>query len=614
MSAVNGEDISEKEQPTASRSATECSQLLDNHEESTFCSNGSLLSSDHSATLASTPTITIKTNSQVHPTSSSTQVILVTVPDVVIKDPCHPSNDGMYPNCGMGCSINGRYPLRTSESAAHSGPSIAHPEDITSPVVDSIQQSFISQHSSDDDYENENENGGIVLLSNLPDLVLLKIIEYIHPIERVHHLSVLSRRWNKLVKSNKLWSEVRIFIADPPYYKYSVAEFLRQKGSCIQKLCINIACSKIFTERQFIDLFPSCMPTVKCLDIGFFPNFTIDILRFFMRCFPNVEYLNLEGMRKVDPNLYDVLFTDAFKNLRHLILSHCEAISIKQFELFCRTKRPLEVLSIDGIVSLRNCAATFIASSPFVASLTRLYLDGEDLGDFGFRALTSCCNLELLSVSFCESATDLSLGYIKTLSKIEHLHLRKGKEFTFEGFRNFFALNPSTKTHWKDNNCEFPSRLKFLNLGECTAVNDVIVDLITKNCPQIRSLCLVWCWSITEIGLQKIVQRLDDLQLLDIAGLDCVDGSAFIDVPDLYLSNLRYLGAEQCPRIEDSMLQILNLRKKDLIITNYHDYFITFTIRNGDATFNERIDHQYMSAVTEELCQIEGFCCMSKLS
>ncbi|KHN84835.1 F-box/LRR-repeat protein 3, partial [Toxocara canis] len=255
-------------------------------------------------------------------------------------------------------------------------------------------------------------------------------------------------------------------------------------------------------------------------------------------------------------------------------------------------------------------AGTYLVSSPFALSLTRLYLDGEEFDDLGFRALTCCRNLKLLSVSFCESATDLSLGYVKTLPKIEHLHLRKGREFTCEGFRKFFEYSETNGAE-KDN--EFPSRLKFLNLGECPAVNDVIVDLITTNCTGLQSLCLVWCWSVTEVGLGMIVQRLNDLRLLDIRGLDCIDGSAFLDVPDLYLTNLRYLGAEQCPRIEDSTLQILNLRKKDLIISNYHNYFITFTINNGDATFMERYDNEFHAAVNEQLSRIDGFCCLSDI-
>lgn len=566
------------------------------------------------------PSASVSTASILFPQQSASsacraQVVVVGVPQVIIRDPCKPSHDGTfpineaklaeqhrwkfvewYPRCCMGCSVNGAYPVQVSPSGSAL---IAEPEDITSPVTD------MEPAPSESSYESE--SGDAIVLEDLPDMVLLRIIEYIHPVERVHNLSVLSRRWNRLVKSHKLWREVRIFICDPPYYKKSVAEFLHEMGPWIQKLCISISCTEPFTEKQFIDLFPLVMPSVKLLDIGFFSNLTLDVLYFMMRCFPNVERLNLEGLKKVDSDVFAVLFVEGFRNLRELILSHCESMTIEDYAFLCSVKRPLEVLSIDGIFTLHNRAGTYLVSSPFAGSLTRLYLDGEELDDLGFRALTSCQNLKLLSVSFCESATDLSLGYVKTLSKLEHLHLRKGREFTCEGLRKFFELNSI------ENDDEFPSRLKFLNLGECPAVNDVIIDLITQNCADIESLCLVWCWSVTEIGLTMIVQRLHALRLLDIRGLDCVDGSSFLDVPDLYLMNLRYLGAEQCPRIEDSTLQILNLRKKDLIISNYHNYFITFTIRDGDATFGERYDNEFHAAVNEELSVIDGFCCMSDI-
>ncbi|KHN84839.1 hypothetical protein Tcan_15412 [Toxocara canis] len=201
---------------------------------------------------------------------------------VIIRDPCNPSRDGMfpideaklaeqhrwkfvewYPRCCLGCSINGAYPVQ-------GGPSgyalIAEPEDITSPVADAKPQPTSDEALSEDEVEDR------IFLEDLPDVVLLRIIEYVHPVERVHNISVLSKRWNRLVKSHTLWREVRIFICDPPYYKNSVAEFLHRMGPWIEKLCISISCTEPFTERQFIDLFPSVMPSVKLLDIGFFSS------------------------------------------------------------------------------------------------------------------------------------------------------------------------------------------------------------------------------------------------------------------------------------------------------------------------------------------------------
>lgn len=40
-----------------------------------------------------------------------------------------------------------------------------------------------------------------------------------------------------------------------------------------------------------------------------------------------------------------------------------------------------------------------------------------------------------------------------------------------------------------------------------------------------------------------------NLEFLDIRGMDCIDGRALLKVPNLHLKKLRYLGAEQCPRV-----------------------------------------------------------------
>lgn len=57
-----------------------------------------------------------------------------------------------------------------------------------------------------------------------------------------------------------------------------------------------------------------------------------------------------------------------------------------------------------------------LGQSSMVSTLTRLYLDGEEMYDEAFSAVTRCKNLELFSVSCCESATDLSLKYIKVVT------------------------------------------------------------------------------------------------------------------------------------------------------------------------------------------------------
>ncbi|VDO41121.1 unnamed protein product [Onchocerca flexuosa] len=250
-------------------------------------------------------------------------------------------------------------------------------------------------------------------------------------------------------------------------------------------------------------------------------------------------------------------------------------------------------------------SATYLSTSSFVNTLTRLYLDGEGLNDFGFHALIACKNLNLLSISFCEDLTDISLSYVKMLTNLEHLHLRKGKEFTSEGLLELFELS--------NEDMGFFGKLRFLNLSECPSVNDNVVNRITKSCSKLQSLNLAWDWSITDVGFTLIIERLKELRFLDVTGMNSITSSALLYVPDLYLPNLRFLCVVQCPQFDETSLQMLQLRKKDLIIANYHCYYNTVTISGDEVSFGERCDSRYTCAVIDLLQQYQGFCCMSTL-
>lgn len=500
-----------------------------------------------------------------------------------------------YPRCCMACSLNGLYPIH--ENRWHAA-AIAVPEEITSSCE---EMDFCG------DSDNVKMDERVLSIDDLPDHVIVSVFENIHKAEIMRSISLVCKRWNRLCQAPRLWHEIRIVVCNEPSHLVSIRSFLYKVCRFIRKICIYILNYEPITETDFMNLFPPQMVAVTMLDIGFLCYFTIPIVRFLIRCFPNVEKLNVEGLKEVEEGAFKLMFSEGFPRLRELILSHCESLTLQDFDALCRAVHPLSVLSIDGIVTLQSYAGLRLADSPMVSSLTRLYLDGEEMYDAAFGAITRCRNLELLSVSYCESATNLSLRYIKSLSKLKHLHLRKGKEFTEEGLRYFFELNNGSNA----SASTFPAKLRYLNLGECPGVNDIVVDLLTKSCPELVSLCLAWCWSVTDIGFTKLVRRLSKLEFLDIRGMDCIDGRTLLQVPEFYLEKLRYLGAEQCPRIEDSTLQILNLQKKDLIISNYHNYFITFELRNGVARFGERFDKQFQDAVNDLLSRYDGYCCMA---
>ncbi|MFH4975200.1 hypothetical protein AB6A40_001909 [Gnathostoma spinigerum] len=506
-----------------------------------------------------------------------------------------------YPQCCLSSSMNSFYPLLDTDEKQKKA-TLAVPEDITSPVIDQSGPVNVT-------FENIDPNEHVRSIHSLPDHILTEILLHLHPVHLVHSISLVCQRWRHIVENRIFWRSIRVVISNPPFFKEHVARRLQKICKWTEKLCLYVNINPGFGEVSDVDLvslFPSMMTSLTVLDIGFLKVFSPLVLSFFILHCPNLERLNMEGFVQVNDGIFHLLFDNkSFPKLRQLILAYCEALEPTDFAELCASTHQLEVLSIDGIPSLRTSSIRLFCHSLSASTIVRLYLDGEALDDNAFLAISNCSNLELLSVSFCESASDAALTHLKFLRNLEHLHLRKGKEFSAGGLRNFFELSKFDAAQ------TFPSRLKFLNIGECPCLNDSVVDVITKNCPLMRSLCIFWCWSVTDDGLAMIAQRLPDLIFLDVSGLDCIDGNVLIDVPDLWLPKLRFLGACHCPRVEDSTLQFLCLRKRDLIVSDYSSSFIIVNIdENGQFKFDCRNDHVMYQAVLRELMDIEGFCCL----
>jgi len=216
-------------------------------------------------------------------------------------------------------------------------------------------------------------------------------------------------------------------------------------------------------------------------------------------------------------------------------------------------------------------------------------------------------------LSFCENLTDRSLGYIKQMSTLSHLHLRKGREFTETALQNLFEQS--------ENRDEFPKNLQSLSLAECCAVNDRCVEVLARCCKNLISLSLDWCWSVTEQGLTLVIENLSKLICLDLIGMDCVTGSAFADAPAKNLPAIRFIGAVQCNMIDDKMISDLVLRKPDLVVLNYYGDCIC-ALNNVPVEGEEKVRVRVSSVrheqtirqmVTELVDSLPGGCCMAPI-
>jgi hypothetical protein len=110
-----------------------------------------------------------------------------------------------------------------------------------------------------------------------------------------------------------------------------------------------------------------------------------------------------------------------------------------------------------------------------------VYLDGEELNDATMLSLAKCTQLTLLSVSFAEAFSDAAIEHLKVIgisllyqspqqlfaSTLRHIHIRKAADVTLEPLNSLFT-------------CNALRHLLYLNLAECTALNDSGVDALTS--------------------------------------------------------------------------------------------------------------------------------------
>uniref|UniRef100_A0A0M3IMI5 F-box domain-containing protein n=1 Tax=Ascaris lumbricoides TaxID=6252 RepID=A0A0M3IMI5_ASCLU len=174
-----------------------------------------------------------------------------------------------------------------------------------------------------------------------------------------------------------------------------------------------------------------------------------------------------------------------------------------------------------------------------------------------------------------------------------------------------------------DRETNFPSQLKFLSLPDWLHLDDSVVEEIALNCEQLRSLSLARCPLVTLRGFRAIAKSLKELRFLDINELaDRISASLFAEVGAKDLPHLVYLSAHCKNSSSDAellaevrfSLQRLLLRKPTLMLSDAVNSFLTYKLKNAQATFNDTFAAENVAKIVNELSREEGFCCMSRIT
>eukprot|EP00058_Branchiostoma_floridae_P025823 XP_002611313.1 hypothetical protein BRAFLDRAFT_73295 [Branchiostoma floridae] len=381
--------------------------------------------------------------------------------------------------------------------------------------------------------EEESGEDVITRFRHLPAELVLRILSYLTPRELCGRVATVCRAWYRHAHDPLLWQELDLdFNHDVRAVDLCAAI---RRAPLLKVLVMRGRNELTITE---VSVFVKYCGMLQHLDMGFCKVLDLTMLHIIVDNCPQLELVNVEGCDSIRDSCLMVL--SRLSKLKVLNLSHCTSVTDDGVSHLVRHCPGLTSLNIDGIAWITDSAVKDLAAC--CPSMRQLYLDGDELTDASIAAVTdSCSQLELLDISFCEGVTDYSVQNIP-LSTAVMLHL----------FRS-----------------ETLGGLTYLNLTECTAVNNGVVGRIAKCCLALRELHLCWCWDITEEGLEHIINNLSNLHHLDLTGLDKITGACLTKVPSA-LPHLTFLNLQQCNTVQDEVLSTLVAMVTDLTIVDYY--------------------------------------------
>lgn len=436
------------------------------------------------------------------------------------------------------------------------------------------------------DAEIDRESRGGPSISILPPELLLEIFQFLPPYELIRTIPLVCRSW-------------RLLAIHP-----TLGRVLKVKGHIPSSVC-----ARLLSERPLLRVFRctalKCFPYVlqdvcrlehlQCLNMGFCDLDERTALNLARNAPVNLRHLNLEGCTIIDGGFLRILVSRC-KRLEALNLSHCTNVGNDGVQEITRGLTLLRRLNLDGIQWITDEALEALLEGRAVqnGTLCCIWLDGFELSATGFSNFLSrlldihiskiashlglpsvssrrlpdnpkflellrADGLEILSISFAEYIDDSCLPHIACLASLVELALRKGRLFTSQALCDTFSPARQSQLRY----------LRHLDLTDCPAVNDAVVKAICEGCGSLLvALFLNWCWSVTDVGLVRILETCHRLQHLSLVGNHVIIGESFRNLPTSQ-PYLRILNLAQCNQVLDSVLSSVAVQMQDLYIFDY---------------------------------------------
>ncbi|XP_063217097.1 F-box/LRR-repeat protein 20-like isoform X2 [Bacillus rossius redtenbacheri] len=365
-----------------------------------------------------------------------------------------------------------------------------------------------------------------VSLNDFPDEVLVEILRHLPAEELAGAARRVCRRWGALCRDRTVW-EGKSFACDRLTERSVILDVL-ETASTLRLFEVH---SRDDARDLVTRLCASCkgfsMLHVMSCNLGTNTHWLLEDVA---RSSRDLLVLNLKGSYALTEAAFMTIV--GFKKLYSLNLSYCKGLTGYALREIVNGCRCLKELCIDDIVKIYDSDIIYVIDKQYDL-LDILHLDGEDLTDASFVALSKCTGLTDLQISFCDHMTDQGLlNGIGKLTKLSVLKLRKGVQLTSPGLLKFF----------KSDNF---SSLMYLDMSECSSLDDSTMLAIGTSARNLWVLILHWCWEVTDDGVHFIVTNCRHLRKLDLLGLarisvgacprDCVAGAGALRAAGAHL-------------------------------------------------------------------------------
>lgn len=424
--------------------------------------------------------------------------------------------------------------------------------------------------------------------SDLPDELILKIFGYLAHPELVNCLRVC-QKWHRLANDDFLWYEVEISSYRLPSINGgSVLSAVARQHPNVHTLVVDINPdfwdSKLaLKEIQQSSSVWTSFKNLSKLSVYDSPgkDFAVPLLHalpaILNTCYRTLTCFSCEGSTALESEQFQLIFSNPYIRYRELSIAHCPrvgdlAVYQAQFNsYFLKCLEDLEALNLDGVGTAwwRLSDAGIVAILSACPRLKSLYCDGESMTDESSKHIQKLTNLEHLSISFCSGLTDKSLECFSKLKNLTSLYLKRGDEFTNQGFENFFdglCLSANGSPHHSGHFRNI-GQLRKVCLIECKLLRDSGLMKLARNFPHLIHLDLSWCWNLSDIGLEAIARNCNRIETMKLVGLK---NAMCVPVLRVSLPRLRVLDLQQTDLVDDEELRRLKEAKPWVKITNYY--------------------------------------------